>query len=186
MWYVVDEKRYKALEYFFCLMGVSEDFERGTIENPNGDYDGLFFKILGKVLPPSIGIGEDSARVQAFLEAVKRADFGGIADYFEIKSARTYSFLHPATSALCFLKIDYACLKDYHSGLYVQKDTQREILVGRGIDGAVEEILNFMRKPDVKPVEIKSEAPRQKTLFSGQYAREYIRMRSIAGIDLIE
>ncbi len=167
-------------------MGVKEDFERGMIEDPSCDYDGLFFRIIGNALPPSIS--EDSDRVQAFLEAVNKADFGGIADYFEIKSIRTYSFLHPTTSALCFLKVDYTCFQDYHSSLYVQKDNQREISVGRGIDAAVDEILGFMRRPDVKPVVVKKavEVPKQKTFFSGSYNRQHTRIGSIASLDLIE
>ncbi len=167
-------------------MGVKEDFERGMIEDPSCDYDGLFFKIIGKVLPPSIG--EDSDRVRAFLGAVNKADFWGIADYFETKSVRTYSFLHPTTSALCFLKVDYTCFQDYHSSLYVQKDNQREISVGKGIDAAVDEILGFMRRPDAKPVEVKKpvEVPKQKTLFSSTSNRQYAGIMSIAGIDFIE
>jgi hypothetical protein len=169
-------------------MGVSEDFERGTIEDPNCDYDGMFFRILGRVLPPSIG--EDSDRVRAFLETVRRADFGGIADYFELKSVRTYSFLHPTTSALCFLKVDYTCFQDYHSAIKLQHGSlQKDVPFGKGIDSAVNEILGFMRRPDVKPVEAKKvevEAPKQKALFFGLYNRQYLRIGSLAGLDLIE
>jgi hypothetical protein len=159
---------------------LDNHFKKGKIEDHCGTYDGLFFSVDDRLLPPFNDADEECVRI--FREVLKKADFGGVVDSYDQSQIRSYCLFHPATHAMCFLKVNYVAYHDYMASLVLQRNEQHAVPLDRPIDALVEEILLFLEKPSTK--EGAKEVSRQRVInFT---SAKPIRAPSIAGIDFIQ